>query len=249
MSVVCLKKKIAAIEIIFDSSTAELFGDTYPRLFKRAHRTDTLAAITKKVNHLREINRYSHIDRSLICCQEVRGPSGKTLLNYDHKITSNKLKTLANHFGSNSYLKYRFSEYKIIVYVNLATSGASFKERFCFNSDLLMQVLDLSPHYSRYPALSNLAKLNAEKDILVVDDAEKLVYNYTNSQVRLIVVGDGLEGPFRESLIKVKKLDPYARFMLTDSDALEREEQFLLNLEANYNRDLITSSPFKFREN
>lgn len=228
------KNRVAVVDAAFGRSLLETMHRIDPVHFPLPHQVLSPEDFSQEVRFIEFANRHSRYQRQLISTMEVEGPDGEVLLHYNERLDHGRWGILRRQWPKSVPLAFRYSEFKILLFLNLRLHGGDAHKRFLHNVRI---VETLSRRMHEFREFINLSKLSFERDVLIVDEPEKLLEVYQESDVRLTLVGDGIEPDFREALVRIKKFDPYARFMLAKTIDPADEAVFLLAVEGNYSRD------------
>ncbi len=228
------KNRVSRVEIKFTRSLLATLNRINPSQYKLPNQVFSAEEFLKELKFIHFANQHSRYQRHMHSSMEVEDSSGKLLLRFEDALDLKKWQEVSKAWPKGLPIAFRYSEHKIILFLNLRVKGENVQKRFSHN----LKIIDLLTHrMHEFREFINLNKLNFEEDVLIVDEPDKILDIYTQSDVRLILIGDGIEPDFRKALVDIKKYDPYARFMLAQSLNPDEEEAFLLSVEGNYTRD------------
>lgn len=228
------KNRVATIDTLFTRPLLQALQKLDPTHFQMPHQVLSPGEFSQELRFIDFANRHSRYQRTLLSAMEVEGKDGGVLLHFNEPIDLPRWGTLKLKWPTSTPVAFRYSEHKILLFLNLRMKNGEETKRFLHNVRI---VETLSQHMDAYREFINLSRLTFSRDVVVVDEPEKLLEVYRESDVRLILVGDGIDPDFREALVRIKKFDPYARFMLAKNTDPAEEAVFLLSVEGNYSRD------------
>ena len=226
--------KISSLSIILHPSLLRILHSLNPSRFRLANEMCSAKALVSKIHLLNMANKQSIIQRSLVSCTEILDIPNRPLLQYGQILKKKDLEAVIQTKGESEKIAYAYSDYKIALYVNLLPRGKDFRSRFLRNTEIIQTLIK---RHNTVKALHHLNKLHVEEDFFMADEPEMLINLYKENNIRLIMVGPGTEGKFRDMLIHIKRIDPFARFMLTSPLDPKQYKKFLLEVELNYSRD------------
>jgi hypothetical protein len=228
------KNRINRLEVFFSRPLLAALNQYKPSQYKLPNQVFSRDEFVQELKFIHFANRHSRYQRHLLSSMEITDSQGNFILRYDEALDLKKWQAIGRSWPTGVPIAFRYSEHKILLFLNLKIRGDKVQSRFAHN----LKIIDLlTQRMQEFREFINLSKLNFEEDVVIVDEPEKLMDTYSQSDVRLILIGDGIEPEFRQALVNIKKYDPYARFMLAQSANPDEEEAFLLSVEGNYTRD------------
>jgi len=229
--------KITEIDVILTKELLRGLNRINPSQYKLPVKVLDIDELEKEISFIEFANARSRLSRRLLSCCEwyrVRENVRERVIDYNQEINRNSLEKIRFESGDSCYVAVRYSEFKVAVLVDFRPAGDDFSDRFRMNTNI---VYALTQNLSTISELRNLSLLNVRDDIYIIDDPGDLYDVYLSGSIRLIVIGRALSAEYRDALVKIKKYDPYARFMLVKHAPKDGDGQFLLNVEMNYIRD------------
>ncbi len=228
------KNRVNRMDVKFSRRLLAALHTLKPNDFLLPTQVTSPADFLQEIRFIDFANQHSRYQRQVVSCMEEDGANGEVILRYNEPIDLKKWNRIRANWPEGRPIAFRHSEHKILLFLNLRLIAKADTPRFTHNIKI---VETLAYKLHAYPEFTNLTKLSFERDILIVDDPEVLLDVYRRSDVRLILIGDGIDTTFRDALIRIKKYDPYARFMLAKNVDPKDEGVFLLAVEGNYTRD------------
>jgi hypothetical protein len=229
-----LEKGVGTIDVTYSHEFYKELSTVNSDLFPKPLKVSSVAELQKELRFISFANENSRYHREVLSCMEVYDSAGSVLIECNEKISFERMDELKERFIKGEYIAYRYSEHKIIVLVNLRPVGEDFVRRFMVNAGITNNLIK---ELKSSPFINIISKLEAKRDILIVDEPERLEKIYKDNHVRLIIIGDAMTAEYRSALVAVKKYDPYARFMLANKINPANVPKFLLEAELNYARD------------
>ncbi len=197
----------------------------------------TFVEIDKIFEDYKEINKKSKRQRYLISCTEqyVRDKYGRVLpiMRFGENMNYERWQELKTKIDKKKSIFFRYSEYGIIVFVDLRPGGDDYLKRFYKNSDLVTSLVGRKSTDQIVIAPDFIGSA----DVICVDNPENLMPEYSNGRWRLIIVGDNLSKDYADALQMVKNYDRYVRFMMATNIDLAKKEDFISTVKESYNKD------------
>ncbi len=230
-----LDAKVESIELRYDTKLVVALIKTFPVKYRRPYGKIDFFKMDKVLQVLKKINRKSQRQRHVILLNELyAGDNDREILfESGEKLTYDKWNSIKPKIDKKETFFYRYKECGIIVFVDLRPGGENFLNRFYKNSDLVTSLVG-HRHDDNVSISSDFIR---EYDVFTVDEPEKLLEVYKESNARLIIVGDVLSDEYKKALFSVKGYDTYARFMLATNIDQKNREQFLVQVAKSYHAD------------
>jgi len=230
-----LKDNIESIELRYDAKLVAVLIKTYPVKYRRPYGKMDFFKMDKTLQVLQQINRKSKRQRTVILLNELYAGDGDkiVLVESGEELSYEKWNNIKPELDKKETFYYRFKECGIIVFVDLRPGGENYLDRFYKNSDLVTSLVG----HKQDDQIAISSDFIREYDVYTVDEPEKLLSVYKESNARLIIVGDVLSDEYKKALFQVKGYDPYARFMLATNIDQKDREQFLVQVSKSYHAD------------
>lgn len=206
-----------------------------PESFRLPSALKTFYEIDKIINTYDRINKISKRKRSISLLFELYNHEGKRynpVLQYNEPIDFQKWNSVKKRIRKDAKIPILYNEIGIIVFVDLMKKGNDYINRFQKNADLCSLVAQRKGDYTDFNFSPDF---NTMTDIWTVNDPVRLLETYINNKVRLIIIGDKVNEAYKAELLKVKKYDRYARFMVATNINPAHCKPLLMGIKKAYN--------------
>lgn len=229
------------IDLYFSSLLYKSLVVCCPENFRNPSSVKSLFEIDRIITTFENINRTCKRKRYISFLYELYGPdylNEDPIIRYEEPVDFHKWNAIKRSLKKNAQLPVLFSERGIIVFVDLTNkSDLKYIERFKINTDICTILTQRKPEYANF---SFSPDFNTMTDIWTVNNPDDLLDTYIQNNAKLIILGDKLNEYYKSALLKVKRYDKYARFIVT-TDVIPENPGSLLNaIKKAYNKDNYT---------
>ena len=228
------RRRVQQAPVQFSRQLLKHLHEVDPAHYPLPQAVESLEDFSKRLKAIDFANRRSRYRRNLFLMDEPEDAQGNPLLAFGSAIPFADWPRLRAAWPGNWPVAFRYSEHKILVYLNLSIRSRESRHSLQQQIAILKALHDGLNTRREYV---NLKNLSFYRDVLIVEDPDKLVATYEREDVRLILVASEVVGKYRDALVVLKRFDPYARFFLPGKLDPENADIFLLAVESNYTRD------------
>lgn len=227
------------IEINYVESFYNLLSAEFPMEYRRPYGCMDFINIDRHLDVINNANKLSRRKRLLYVVGDVYSidpATGRHAILFGHNAaldykTWNEKK---RQVSKDQKFNYRNSECGVILFVNMKPDAeTNYVERFKKNTDLVTAIVTRKKG-SRVEIAPDFIP---EEDTISVNDPDKLLDTYMNSNARLIIIGETISEPYKRSLLQVKQYDKFVRMMVVPRINPREIEHFLMQVKMVYNSD------------
>lgn len=230
------KKGVKSIEIKFSNLLYKSLVNHCPESYRNPYTNKNFIEVDKVINTFDRINKISKRQRSFSFMYELYDEiEEEFIIKFGEPVDFAKWNSIKRKIKKDSQLPILFNERGIILFVDLSQkSDEGFVERFKKNADLCTILTQRKHDYQNFTFSPDF---NTLTDIWAVNEPGKLLESYTESNAKLIVVGDKINDSYKEALLQVKKYDRFARFIVSTNINTEDCLPLLKSVKEAYNKD------------
>ncbi|MCU0847956.1 MAG: hypothetical protein MUD12_08735 [Spirochaetes bacterium] len=232
------ENRIEEIEVVYDSMLYECLINEYPVDYRRPGGKLTFFEMDRYLEQLEEISSQSKRKRFIYIIGDVYGldfKAGKRIIHLHHneELDYRKWNIIKREIDKSHIFYYRFSESKIIIFVDMSQTDSNYVEKFKKNADLISLLVSKMPDSSIVLSPDFLPT----EDVLSVTDPRNLLNEYIKTNARLIVIGEQLNDMYKTALINVRRYDKFVRMMVVPSIDYRNLNHFFKQIKLVYNSE------------
>ncbi|MBN2403867.1 MAG: hypothetical protein JXN64_15940 [Spirochaetes bacterium] len=235
---------IEKIDILFTNSLYKMLNVLNPDKYKDPCDYKTFIEVDKIISTFKKVNRVSKRKRyiSFLCeIYNINDNGFNPVINFNEIIDDDKwnyIKTKIAKIKKHTKFPILYNEIGIIICVDLTKQNDSnFIERFKKNADICSLLVQKNHNNANFNISSEFNELT---DIWTVNEPDKLLDTYVETNARLIVIGDSLNETYRSALLRVKNYDKFARFFVANNIDPNDSQDLLENIKNAYHKNNYT---------
>lgn len=232
------KCQVKEINMVFNEKLYAYLINLFPYKYRVPNRALTFFELDRYLSAYQKLNVISGRKRYLISCEEVtlRSIDGKleTILEFGQDLFYEHWNQIKTKLNKHRKFNVRLSEHGIICFVDLRPGGDDYIKRFYRNSDLITLLVGRKSTDKMVVAPDFIGS----EDVISVDDPNKLLSTYKESNAKLIILGDTLDDEYRNALLEVRSWDKFARFLMITNVDLTKKDDFIATVARSYEQDV-----------